>query len=212
MNSITDAWSVAINALRDLWEDLWSAAVCNLIWLVCQVSVFAGPPATLALFYYTNRLAHGEVADLRDFLEGLRRYWKPAWKWGIIHFALVTLLVGDYLLTGKISQSNFARWAQGFYLCLLVFWLLFQVYVLSFLVEQEHPSLRLAFQNAAVLVRSNLAYCLALGSILAVIMAIGTLLFMVSIAVGGVFIGILGNRAVIDRIERTQQTLHTKRL
>ncbi len=67
------AWQSVRLALADLWNDLWMALVCNVLWLLGMLLVIPGPPATLALFFYANRLAHGERADLSDFWTGFRR-------------------------------------------------------------------------------------------------------------------------------------------
>ncbi|MEN6522456.1 MAG: hypothetical protein ABFD14_01910, partial [Anaerolineaceae bacterium] len=61
---VQSVFQIIYLALRDIWDDLWTALVINLIWTVCVILIIPGPPATLALFNYSNRLAHGEIADL----------------------------------------------------------------------------------------------------------------------------------------------------
>ena len=195
-----DSLDVVKTSLSDLWEDVWSMAVCNLIWLVAVVLVLPGPPATLALFDYANRRAHGEPAGVRVFLSDLPRYAWAGWRWGLFTAALVGLLLGDFKLTGQLGGGEFIRFAQGFYLASLLIGLFLQLYALPFLIEQEQPSLRLALRNAAVLLGRNLGFSICLGALLAALLAAGTALFLLSLAMGGVWLALVGNYAVLNRL------------
>jgi len=187
-------------ALRDTWDDLFTTAVCNLLWLFFNLVLVTGPPATVALFYYANRLAHGEPTGVGDFLRAVRRYFGVGWRWGLVNGVLLFLLVGDVILTGQLSQSAGARLAQGFFLAGLLAWLLLQLYTLPFLFEQETPSVRLALRNGAAMLGNNLLFSVALGVWLGGILLLGTLLFMLSLAAGSVFLALVGNHAVLNRL------------
>lgn len=197
---MTEAWSVLRAALRDTWDDLFTTAVCNLLWLFFNLVLVTGPPATVALFYYANRLAHGEPTGVGDFLRAVRRYFGVGWRWGLVNGVLLFLLVGDVILTGQLSQSAGARLAQGFFLAGLLAWLLLQLYTLPFLFEQETPSVRLALRNGAAMLGNNLLFSVALGVWLGGILLLGTLLFMLSLAAGSVFLALVGNHAVLNRL------------
>lgn len=197
-------WSIVKLSLGDLWNDIWSTAVINLAWLVCQALIIPGPPATLALFNYGNRLAHGEIADIGDFWHALGRSWRPAWRWGLVNLALLFLLVGDVRLTGGLGQGSLARFGQSFYLAALGGWCLLQLYALPFLIEQEEASLRLALRNAALMIGRNPAFSFGLMLLLGLTLAIGTLFFLFSVVSGAVFLAIAGNRAILNRISVQQ--------
>ncbi len=197
---MAEAWSVLRAALRDTWDDLFTTAVCNLLWLFFNLVLVTGPPATVALFYYANRLAHGEPTGVGDFLRAVRRYFGVGWRWGLVNGVLLFLLVGDVILTGQLSQSAGARLAQGFFLAGLLAWLLLQLYTLPFLFEQETPSVRLALRNGAAMLGNNLLFSVALGVWLGGILLLGTFLFMLSLAAGSVFLALVGNHAVLNRL------------
>jgi hypothetical protein len=192
-------------ALGDLWDDLFTTAVCNLLWLLAQVLILPGPPATLALFYTTNRLARGEVTDVGDFLRALRRWWGLGWRWGLANLLALVLLGGDFYLTGRLSQSNFARLAQGFYLAVLAGWLLLQLFALPFLFEQQQPGLRQAWRNAASMIGRNPGFALGVGLLAALVLAAGTALFLLSGAAGAMFTGLVGSHAVLDRLREYRE-------
>lgn len=200
LQPLTAALSAVRAGLADIWRDLFSAAACNLIWLVCQVLVLPGPPATLALFYFANRTARGEVTDVGDFWDGLRRHWRPAWRWGIANLAVVGLLLGDYWLTARLFEGSLAQWLQGLYLAVLAGWAGLQFFALAFYFEMEEPGLRLAWRNAAALVGRHPLYSVTwLGGVLAVL-ALGVLAFMLSGAFGAVFAALAANHAVRERL------------
>lgn len=193
-------WNVLRAALRDTWNDLLTTALVNLLWMLGTVLVIPGPPATMALFYVANRIAHGEPADPGDFLRALRRYFGVGWCWGLLHGLVVLLLLGDVLLTGQLSQSATARFAQGLYLALLGAWLLLQLYALPFLFEQETLHLKLALRNGAVMLGRNIGFSVALGLALLGMLLAGAAFFLVSLAAGGVFLALAGNHAVLNRL------------
>jgi hypothetical protein len=207
---MSDVVSVIRASLQDAWADLWTVLVCNLLWLLSVLLIIPGPPATLALFYYTHRLAHGEVADVVDFWFGVRRYWGAAWRWGFINLLLIAFLMGDVILTGRLSQSVVAHLIQGFYLAVLGAWLILQLYALPFLFEQEIPSVRQALRNGAVMLGRNIGFSLTLVLLLALVLLLGTLLFMLSFAFGGFILAAAGNHAVLNRLDL--QRIETKDL
>ena len=188
-------------AFLDAWRDVWTVLACNLLWYVANLLIVPGPPATLALVYYANRLAHGEVADLGDFWKAFLRYWGPAWRWGSANLAVIAFLLGDMILTGRIGDGVWSRYLQGLYLALLAGWLVLQFFALPFLFEQETTSVRQALQNGAVLIGRNPGFAVALTGLLALLLIVGTLAFMLSFAFGAVIVACAGNRAVLSRLE-----------
>ena len=206
----SDVVSVIRAGLRDAWTDIWTVLVCNLLWLLSILLIIPGPPATVALFYYTNRLAHGEVADIADFWYGMRHYWGVSWRWGFINILLIAILVGDMILTGRLSQSTLAYIIQGFYIAALGVWLMVQLYTVPFLFEQEVPSIRQALRNGAVMLGRNIGFSVVLGLLLVGILLAGTLLFMLSLAFGGFLLASIGNHAVLNRLDAQRVVVQGK--
>ncbi len=211
MRSIREIIRVIFGALQDAWADIWTVLVCNLLWTVSVVLIIPGPPATLALFTYCNRLAHGEIADFGDYWRAFRSQWGPAWRWGAVNLLVIFLLVGDYILTGQLSQAPLARFMQGFYVAALGAWLIVQLYALPFLIEQATPSVRQALRNAAVMLGRNPGFSVVLSILLVLLLVAGLAAFMLTIACGGVVVAAAGNRAVINRLEAHRQAPTGKR-
>jgi uncharacterized membrane protein YesL len=196
------AFTIVGRAFRDLWQELGTVLIVQLLFLLGILLILPAPPAVLALFFYGNRIAHDEVASERDFLDALRRYWTPAWRWGLLNLLVIGLLSGDYFLIARLTDNAaIASFIQGLYLALLAGWLLLQLFVLPFLFEQEEPRLLQALRNAAVLIGQNLLFVVALGVLLLLSLAAGVLAFMLTFAFGGAFLAFAGNRAVLAHLE-----------
>jgi uncharacterized membrane protein len=199
MRQVSMALKILGLSFRDTWQEFWTILIVHLLFLLGNILIIPGPPATVALFYYGNRIAHDETANERDFLHAIRHYWSPAWRWGLINLVVIGLLIGDYYLTGKLAgNTNTAHFLQGLYIALLAGWLLLQLFALPFLFEQEQPSVRQALRNASVFIRRNLFFVLVLALLLGLSLVAGTLAFMLTFAFGGAFLAFAGNRAVLQ--------------
>jgi hypothetical protein len=172
-----------------------------IIWFCCQLLVITGPPATLGLFNYANRVAKGEVTDFRDFWGAMRQYFFTAWRWALVNYFALALLVGDYLLTGQLAGGSLSRILQGLYLAVLAGWLLVQFYALPFLLEQASPSVKQALRNGAVMLGRNILFSLVLDVLLFVALLAGIPVFMLTVALGGMLVALAGNHAVLDRLQ-----------
>ncbi|HEX9331441.1 MAG TPA: hypothetical protein VF896_06120 [Anaerolineales bacterium] len=188
-------------SFRDVWQEMWTILIVHLLFLFGNILIIPGPPVTLALFFYGNKIAHGETANERDFLEAIRKYWKPAWRWGLINLSVIGLLTGDYYLIGKMTDnSNMTYFIQGMYITFLAGWLLVQLFTLPFLFEQKHPSVFQALRNAAVFIGRNLILVVVLTLLLGLSLTIGTLAFMLTFVFGGAFVAFASNRAVLEHL------------
>ena len=186
-------------AFRDVWQELWTILIVHLIFLFGNLLIVTGPPVTIALFFYGNRIAHGESANERDFLNAIQKYWKPAWRWGFMNLLVIALLIGDYYLTGKLANdSNTLHWIRGLYVTLLSVWILLQIFSLPFLFEQEQPSVIQALRNSTVFIRKNLILVFTLTLLLALSLMIGMLAFMLTFVFGGAFVAFASNHAILE--------------
>ncbi len=185
-------------AVRDTWQELWTILIVNLLFIFANLLVITGPPATLALFFYANRIAHEERATERDFLQAMRTYWKPAWRWGFTNLLVIGLLTGDYYLVETLTENaRVASFVQGLYITLIAGWLLLQLFTLPFLFEQKQPLVFQALRNAAIFLKRNLIFVFVFVLLLLLSLVAGVLAFMLTFAFGGAFVAFASNRAVL---------------
>lgn len=188
-------------SFRDVWKELWTIKIIHLIFLFGNILIILGPSVTVALFFYCNRIAHDQAADERDFLQAIRNYWKTAWRWGFVNLSIIAVLAGDYYLTGTlVNDVDVLYWVQGFYLVLLIGWLLVPMFALPFPFEQEQPLVAQALRNSVVFIRRNLIFVVALALMLVFSLTLGILAFMLTFVVGGALIAFAGNHAVLDHL------------
>jgi hypothetical protein len=195
------AIKIILLSLRDTWLDLWTVLVCNLVWLISLLLIIPGPPVTLALFFYANQTVHEETINVSDFFKAIPRYWGVGWRWGILNLIVVGFLVGDTILTSYQSQTQASIFFSGIYFTLIIFWILLQTLALPFLLEQEKPSVVLALRNGFVMIGKNPFFSLSYLFLLIITLLLGTITFMLSVALGGAFVAFAGNRAVIAQLE-----------
>ncbi len=196
--------SILAQAFKVIWQELWTVLMVNGLWLLATLLIIPGPPATMALAWYTNQLAHAEPVDHTDFWRAIRRYFKQGWRWGVVNLFIILFLVGDYWLTYQAQDFTGKKLMLGLYVALLLFWLMLQFYALPFLFEQAEFKLRLAWNNALVLIGLNLRFVIVLGLVITLVLLLGTVAFLFSVFFGPFFLSLTSNFAVLDRLRNAK--------
>lgn len=196
--------AVLSQSFKVVWQELWTALVVNSLWMLANLLIIPGPPATLALYWFTNQLAHEEAVDHTDYWRAIGRFFKIGWSWGFLNLLIVAFLVGDYWITYQSQDFGGRKLLLGLYVALLIFWFLMQFYALPFLFEQKESKVLQAQNNALVLISLNLRFVILLGLVITLILFLGTLLFLLSVFFGPFFFGLASNFAVLDRLQNAQ--------
>jgi uncharacterized membrane protein YesL len=199
--------------LRDQLVDAYLVAIpittLNMLWFVASLPIVTLIPATGALLYATNQLAHGKPADWRVFVEGFRRYFWRSWSWGILNILVAVILASNYIFYGQIDES-LRTWARAVVVTLAFLWLTVQLYTFPLLIEQEKPHLRTALRNSFVILLKRPFY--AFGSALIVAaLAIGSTLIIQPawIFVTASVCAYLANRTTLRSISRITGQVET---
>ncbi len=184
--------------------------VVNSLWIIANLLIIPGPPATLALQAYANRIVHDEVTDLRDFWQSFKHSWGVGWRWGAVNLAVVGLLAFNYYLVTNALDVNLGSFLQGLYIAVGLAWFMLQFFALPFLFEQEQMKVSQALRNSALMMGRNLGFSFLFGLSLLIFMALATLAFALGIMFGAVFLALAGNFAVNDQLEpiRTDRKIH----
>ena len=141
-------------------ENLLQIVLVTLAWLALALLVISLPGATLAVYYFARQAWLNGEANLRDFVEGLRRYlWKA---WCVVLPCGVLLFVLTYSIAFYLGSEEPAMrlWAgvpmAGFSLLLLL-----QNYLFVFFVR-ENGALWIAVKKSYLLCAANVLFSLAL--------------------------------------------------
>lgn len=194
------ALQVISQAVSDWWDDWVNMFVISLIWVLSWATIVLGPPVTLGLWYVANQLAHGHSQGLSGFLSGSRRYFFKGWLWALVNLVAGMALSVNFWFYRQI-EVTWIGLVQTFVLLLVLAWLVVQFYALPYLMEQEEKSLRLAMRNGLFTALAAPIYTMVIAGV-AFLVAGFSVGLVVPLLVGGpALIAVLGNRAVLDRVE-----------
>lgn len=209
-----DAFRVFWEALKDLWDELFLLALMNIFTLLLAIPVVTLPPALAGLWNGANRAAKGKAISWSDYFEGFRRYFWKAWGLALLHAAVVIILLTNIRFYGqedipfKISETV-KVWIQAFFVVAATMWMLYQMYPLAVLLEQEDRRLRTALRNATLLFLTNPTFTIVLGLLLLVVTVISMLLPMLWFLITLALIAIVCNKAVLHLLKPYRERTET---
>jgi len=136
---------------KEAWLDLWDALISlvgiNLMWFILTILVIPAFPAFGGLYYATNQIAHGESADLSTFFEGFKKYFWISWKLGLINLFTYFLLIMNIWFYGQFEGFGYLI-IQSVFFSLTLIYTCMQIYIFPFVLEQDDPSIKIAFRNS----------------------------------------------------------------
>ncbi len=135
------------DAMIDVWDALIPLAGLNLIWFLLTILIVTAFPAAGGLYYATNRIAHGESANISTFFEGFKQYFWTSWKWGLLNLLVYFLLFTNFWFYGQFEGWGFLI-LQSLFFSLTLIYSCLMIYIFPLLLEQEDPSLKTALRNS----------------------------------------------------------------
>lgn len=220
---IKEAMGVFWQTFKDTWEELYSIAMINLVWLFAWaipvgLASATGLPAviipasllslgafavtTAGVYYATNRVAHGKTFHFSDFIEGIKLYWWRSLIWLVATAVVAYLAYLNLVFYPSTFEGNWVIFVSGFWIAVIAFWLVMQLYFWPLLIEQENPKMLLAWRNCAYLIFANPFYAFFMVSFTIVILTLSIAIVILFIFVGMGIVGILGNNAVLTLLAK----------
>lgn len=195
----------AVALLRDSavewWRNWLRLTVLNLVWMASWLTVVLGPPVTLAVYAYLERLTDNDEMTPREFAAEVRRNLLKGWLWVLPVLALLASLFVSLPFYAQFPDL-WARAAEAAVALLVLGWLFLQFFALPFLFVQDTRSLRQAFRNAALTALASPLYSLIVGVALLVLFVLSVRFMGVTFLFSPVLIGLAGTLAVKERLER----------
>ena len=191
-------------ALIDAWDALIPLVGLNLLWVVLTLLVVTAFPAYAGLHFATNQIAHGQSAGIRDFFEGFKKYFWISWKYGLINLVLYFLVAVNLRFYGGFEGFGFVL-LQGFFVAFTVLWTVVQMYVFPFILEQEEPSIKMAFRNSAVICLQYIKSTIGLFVFFFIFCVISTLLPPIWILLTVSFMTYMANWQTITAIRKLRK-------
>lgn len=197
---VPGALRVIQHTLIDWWDGWITLVVLNLVWAFCWITVILGPPATFALVYAANELAHGRGFEYKELAQVARQYFVKSWLWALLNFVVLGILIVNGAFYGtREGILNFALLEVS--ILLSVLWLTAQFYTIPYVIEQEDKRLRLAIQNSLLTTLKSPGFTLIVIIFAVIILLISGVTVVVMFLGGPCLLAILANRAVLNRLE-----------
>ncbi|MEJ7763076.1 MAG: hypothetical protein WKF80_09830 [Thermomicrobiales bacterium] len=105
-------------SLSDVFEHLLTFIVASVLWWLCVLSVVLAPPATVALFAFTDPRRSIDRPEFAEVRAGLRRQALASWKLSLATIPFVALLVWNLGFYGG-TDNTFALLAPLWFVLLL---------------------------------------------------------------------------------------------
>jgi len=186
-------------SVRDWWDNMLGIAMTNLLWLGLSLTIVGLGPATAGIHGVANSLTYGKGQHFDDFVSTARRYLWISQQWVILNILVGIVMYVNLTFYGS-AEGMFALVLRTFVVSLTLLWLAVQFYVWPFLIEQEDKRLRVALWNAAFLALASPVYTITI-LVLGLVVILLSLITVLPLGVfTAVFLGILGNRAVVERL------------
>jgi uncharacterized membrane protein YesL len=187
-------------AFLDFFEEIFLLILFNLLWSISALLVLPLPFATAGLAWAAAEIGQGKVIKWRTFFEGGRRYWRPAYRWGLLNLVVWVLIFINFNFYNNIA-ATWALFVRTLVLSSAILWASIQLYVFPLLILQETPSLRLAYRNGLVLMGSQPALTVVLLALAAALLFVSVLLTFPLFVLYFALIALLSNRAVVESLK-----------
>jgi uncharacterized membrane protein YesL len=140
--------AIFAHALRRTWDEWISAILISCLWLLAQLLIVTGPPATATLFAMARRTYDGEYWSAADAWATFRALFGPAWLWGLPNIVVIGLSLYNistfWSVPGGMWSGLRIIWLIG-----LLVWLALNLFYWPFYLAAEDRSLRNTFTNSA---------------------------------------------------------------
>jgi hypothetical protein len=217
---IREAMSVFWQTLKDVWEELYTLAIVNLVWLfswalpvllagaigsqipvlffVCLALALGAFAVTASgIYVVTNRVARGKTFHFYDFIEGIKVYWWRSLLWMLGNVVFLGLIFMNVTFYPNQFEGLWAIMFSGLWLAVGAFWLTMQMYFWPVLIELDEPKLLLAWRNCAYSILANPFYSFFVVSFSLVLLVLSVALTLPFIFVGMGLLAILANNAIL---------------
>jgi hypothetical protein len=186
----------------DWWDNWVDLVLVVTVWMLAQLTVVLGPPATFGVYYVIFEMMNGTALGVRGLIQGAKKYFWPALLWGVINLAAVGVFLLNYWFYNQIAQTaTWGFYAQVFVSLIGLLYVGALFYALPFYFYQERKSLKMAYRNGlfTFLAAPFFSFFLLL---LSIIFAVLSAIFVLPIFLGiPMLIPIFGYRALYNRLE-----------
>ena len=154
------------------YDNIGFLMLANLLFIVGLVMIITIPVSVLILSSLTGTLIKGNIPDLRFEVKRAGQYWVRGGLLALLTLLISAILAADcyFLLALRKIYPWLCYLFLGFTLCLIVIWLLMQIYMIPMFLSQSLLIMQ-TFKKSFLLVIDNFWVSLAFGGIFLLITA-----------------------------------------
>ena len=134
-------------AMRRTWDEWISVILISAMWLMAQVLIVTGPPATATLFSSARNTYDGRYWNIGNVWSDFKGLFIPAWKWGLLNIPVIGISL--YNLSVFWNVPGAWVWLRFFWLMGLLVWLGVNMFYWPFWLAAEDKSLKNTYANCA---------------------------------------------------------------
>ena len=177
MVSIREAFVLFWSSIRILWEELWTFAVLNVLWLLLCLPVVTAPASFAALYYVADKAARDEIVTIGDFFAGFKQYLVKGTLLGLLNIVAALILATNIMFYGQVA-AGWATYVRIIWIAVAIFWALMQIYLLPMFVVQIEPSIKLTVRNSAMFVLVQPVFTITAVLIVVTLIALSAILIV----------------------------------
>jgi uncharacterized membrane protein YesL len=167
------------------YDNIGFLMLANLLFVAGSVLIITIPVSVLIFSSLTGALIKGNIPDFRSEVKRARQYWVRGGMLALISLLITAIFVADCYILLMVRKTHpwLAHLLLGLVLCLLIIWLLMQIYMIPMFLSQRLLLIK-TFKRSFLLVIDNFGISLAFAGIFLLITAlmlvsgVGTVLFM----------------------------------
>ncbi len=183
-----------------IWYDDWvNLFVLNFLASISWMTIILGPPMLFGLYEIGRDLVHGRGSGTADLFLAAKRHFLVSWLWALVNILVGIIVVVNILFYWRLAKSWSILLVSVFFF-LGVFWVMMQIYVIPYYMEQETKSLILAHKNAALTFLAAPGYTLALFIFSLLLFGVSFGFILPLILAAPALVIVTGNCAVNDRL------------
>jgi hypothetical protein len=173
------------------WRDWIGMVFLNILWVLFQIPIITGPPATAVLYAMAERVYNDELWEIQEIWQLLRDLFWPAWRWAIPNTVIAMVLL--FNITTYWSSAGLGwmilRLLWSF---LLLFWIMLNLFYWPFWLAQEDKSLRTTYGNCARFLILNFWPAFIITIVCVVVVVISLLTTLPMLIATGAWLALVG--------------------
>ncbi len=186
-------------AIRAWWRELVFLLVLNFLWLVAQITIVFGPPATAVLYALARRVIDQELVDFGDVRRAALKLFGAAWAWGAAQIVVYGVL-GFNLLAYRGGEGLLVQTLRLAWLAMALAWFAVNLYYWPLYLAETDRRFTVTLANAAKMALLNPGLTLAYALLALLLIAVSVLSGLLLGAVLGAWLALWGHLVAADRL------------